>query len=136
MLFARRNWPDAVDLLVLGLIGGALFGILVAGHVLMLIDFRRYLRSLRRTIIVVANYLPHIPAWARQDTPRCLVALGLRMPCTEADVLRSYRNKVKRLHPDRGGDQRRFLLLQADFEQALVYVRENVTPPTSQHPKT
>jgi hypothetical protein len=73
---------------------------------------------------VVANYLPHIPAWARQETPRCLVALGLRMPCTEADVLRSYRKKVKRLHPDRGGDQRRFLLLQADFEQALAYLRE------------
>jgi curved DNA-binding protein CbpA len=39
-------------------------------------------------------------------------------------VLRSYRKKVKRLHPDRGGDQRRFLLLQADFEQSLQYVRE------------
>jgi hypothetical protein len=70
--------------------------------------------------------LPHIPAWARQETPRCLVALGLRMPCTEADVLRSYRKKVKRLHPDRGGDQRRFLVLQADFEQAIAYLREQV----------
>jgi hypothetical protein len=126
MLLAARHWPDAFDLFVLALIGAALVGILVAGHALMLIDFRRYLRSLRRTIIMVANYLPHIPAWARQDTPRCLVALGLRMPCTEADVLRSYRKKVKRLHPDRGGDQCRFLVLQADFEQALAYLREQV----------
>ena len=126
MLFAARHWPDAFDLFVLALIGGTIVGILVAGHALMFIDFRRYLRSLRRTIIVVANYLPHIPAWARQETPRCLVALGLRMPCTEADVLRSYRKKVKRLHPDRGGDQRRFLVLQADFEQALAYVRDQM----------
>ena len=77
MLFAARHWPDAFDLFVLALIGGTIVGILVAGHALMFIDFRRYLRSLRRTIIVVANYLPHIPAWARQETPRCLVALGL-----------------------------------------------------------
>ena len=126
MLLAARPWPDAFDLFVLGFFGAAIIGILVGGHALMLIDFRRYLRSLRRTIIVVANYLPHIPAWARQETPRCLVALGLRMPCTEADVLRSYRKKVKRLHPDRGGDQRRFLVLQADFEQALAYLREQV----------
>jgi hypothetical protein len=124
MLLAARPWPDAFDLIVLISVGAAIVGILVAGHTLMLLDFRRYLRSLRRTIIVVANYLPHIPAWARQDTPRCLVALGLRMPCTEADVLRSYRKKVKRLHPDRGGEQRRFLVLQADFEQALAYLRE------------
>ena len=124
MLFADRPpWPDALDLLVLGLVAAALIGILVVGHTLMLIDFRRYLRSLRRTLVVVANYLPHIPAWARQETPRCLMALGLRMPCTEADVLRTYRKKVKRLHPDRGGDQRRFLLLQADFEEAIAYLR-------------
>jgi hypothetical protein len=126
MLLAARHWPDAFDLFVLALVGGTIVGILVAGHALMLIDFRRYLRSLRRTITVAATYLPHIPAWARQETPRCLVALGLRMPCTEADVLRSYRKKVKRLHPDRGGDQRRFLVLQADFEQAIAYLREQV----------
>jgi uncharacterized membrane protein len=126
LLADRNNWPDFVDLSVLALIGGAVISVVIAGYAWMFIDFRRYLRSLRRTLIVVANYLPHIPAWARQETPRCLVAMGLRMPCTEADVLRSYRKKVKRLHPDRGGDQRRFLVLQADFEQALAYVREQV----------
>jgi hypothetical protein len=126
LLADRNNWPDLVDLSVLALIGGAVISVVIAGYAWMFIDFRRYLRSLRRTLIVMANYLPHIPAWARQETPRCLVAMGLRMPCTEADVLRSYRKKVKRLHPDRGGDQRRFLVLQADFEQALAYVREQV----------
>ena len=130
MFFAERHdWPDSLDVLALVLIAGVLIGVIVAGHALMVIDFRRYLRSLRRTLVVVVNYLPHIPAWAKRDTPRCLLALGLRMPCNEADVLRAYRKKVKRLHPDRGGDQRRFLLLQADFEQALAFLREQSRRP-------
>jgi hypothetical protein len=29
---------------------------------------------------------------------------------------------VKRLHPDRGGDRREFLRLQAHFEQAMALV--------------
>jgi hypothetical protein len=63
ILFADRNdWPDAVDLTALGLIFGFVVGVVIAGHALMVIDFRRYLRSLRRTLIVVANYLPHIPS--------------------------------------------------------------------------
>jgi hypothetical protein len=119
-------WPDSLDLVAIFLFGGIIAGAVVVGHAYMVIDFRRYLRSMCRTLVVVVNYLPQIPAWAKADTPQCLVALGLRMPCNEDDVLRAYRKKVKRLHPDRGGDQRRFLQLQGDFEQALAYVREQV----------
>jgi hypothetical protein len=131
LLADRHKFPDFVDALALAVAATILIGVLVLGHVLMIVDFRRYLRSLRRTLIVIANYLPHIPAWAKAETPRSLLALGLRMPCNEDDVLRAYRKKVKRLHPDRGGDQRRFLLLQADFEQALAYVREKQPVGTS-----
>jgi hypothetical protein len=135
VLFAdRRDWPDYVDLLALLLMAGVLIGVIVAGHWLMLIDLGRHLRSLRRTLIVVVNYLPHSPVWAREETPRSLAALGLRMPATEEDVLRAYRKRVKRLHPDGGGEQRGFLLLQADFEQALAYVRDYQTkkrPPSA-----
>jgi curved DNA-binding protein CbpA len=53
------------------------------------------------------------------------------MPCTEDDVMRAYRKKVKRLHPDRGGDQRRFLVLQSDFEQAIAFIRETRNARTS-----
>ena len=128
MLFAdRHNWPDFIDLIAIALIAGTILAVIVTGHTLMVLDFRRYLRALRRGLIVVANYLPHIPAWAREQTPKCLVTLGLRLPCTEDDVMRSYRKCVKRLHPDRGGDQRRFLLLQTDFEQAL-YIPARATP--------
>jgi hypothetical protein len=117
-------WPDALDLVAVFLLGGILAGAVVVGHAYMVIDFRRYLRSMCRTLVVLVNYLPQIPAWAKADTPQYLVALGLRMPCNEDDVLRAYRKKVKRLHPDRGGDQRQFLQLQGDFENALAYVRE------------
>ena len=125
MLFAQsRPWPDAVDLLGLSLFMGGVAAIVAAGHYFLMLDVRRYVRSLRRTLVVVANYLPGIPSWARTQTPRCLLALRLRLPCSEADVLAAYREQVKRLHPDRGGDKQRFLQLQANFEESLAFVRQ------------
>jgi curved DNA-binding protein CbpA len=37
-------------------------------------------------------------------------------------VLVAYRRKVKKLHPDRGGNRREFLRLQAHFEQAMAFL--------------
>jgi len=37
----------------------------------------------------------------------------------------AYRRKVKQLHPDRGGDRREFMRLQAHFEQAMAFVEGN-----------
>jgi hypothetical protein len=96
----------------------------VLGYVFMVLDYRAYLRSLRRALVKVMNYLPNVPEWARVETPRCIAALGLRMPCTEQDLLRAYRTKVKKLHPDHGGDKRRFLILQQNFEEAVGYLSE------------
>lgn len=86
-------------------------------------DFQAWLRAARRVLIVVRNYLPQIPAWARQQTPRCLRSFGLRLPCTEAELLHAYRKQVKRLHPDKGGDRQKFMLLQADFEQSQKFLQ-------------
>jgi hypothetical protein len=88
----------------------------------MVVDFRAYLRSLRRALVLVSNYRPELPEWVRKNTPRCILALDLTMPCTADDVLAAYRRKVKELHPDRGGDRREFLRLQAHFEQAIAFV--------------
>jgi hypothetical protein len=88
----------------------------------MALDVRRHLRSLRRGLILAAHSVHGIPLWARFHTPRSIAALGLSMPCSEADLKRAYRDRVKRLHPDHGGDQRRFLLLQAHFEEALSII--------------
>jgi hypothetical protein len=92
------------------------------GYAAMVADFRAYLRSLRRALVLVSHYRPELPGWVRRTTPNCLLALGLTMPCTEEDVLVAYRRKVKLLHPDLGGDRREFLLLQAQFEQAMSLV--------------
>ena len=73
---------------------------------------------------LVSNYRPELPEWVRKSTPRCILALGLTMPCTADDVLAAYRRKVKQLHPDLGGDRREFLRLQAHFEQAMEFLEE------------
>jgi len=116
------GWPDHVDTpILLGFLALA-FGLPLLGYVCMALDFRAYLRSLRRALVLVTHYRPELPAWVRKNTPRCLLALDLTMPCTADDVLVAYRRKVKELHPDRGGNRREFLRLQAHFEQAIDFV--------------
>jgi hypothetical protein len=101
------------------------FGLPAVGYWIMAIDFRRYLRSLRRALVVVAHMANHsTPYWARLDEPPCLLALELRWPCTEEQVLAAYRKRVKDLHPDRGGDLQQFLRLQSHFEQAMQLARQ------------
>ena len=48
--------------------------------------------------------------------------LGVPRDASADDLKRAYRTQVQRLHPDHGGDERRFLLLQAHFEEALAIV--------------
>lgn len=119
---AAESWPNGVDLVATTLFLAAVLLVPAAGYVFMVLDFRAYLRSLHRGLVKLGHYLPfgEVPAWARQDTPRAIAALGLRMPCNEEDLKRAYRDRVKQLHPDHGGDQRRFLLLQAHFEEAMA----------------
>ena len=120
-----RGWPDSLDSAALVLFAGIAFGIPLAGYWLMALDFRRYLRSLRRALVVVARAAaPSAPYWARRDQPPCLLALELRLPCTEEQVLAAYRKRVKDLHPDRGGDLQQFLRLQSHFEQAMHLARQ------------
>jgi hypothetical protein len=124
LLIAVRNWPDELDAsITLGYLA-IVIGIPVAGYLFLALDVRAYLRSFRRALVVVRNFLPDLPEWVRKDTPRCLLALGLTLPCTPEDVLSAYRNKVKKLHPDRGGDRKAFLLLQQHFEQALRFLED------------
>ena len=99
-------------------------GIPVLGYTIMYLDFRRYLRSLRRAMVFVAHSVQaNVPHWALRERPGCLAAFDLRLPCSEEDVMAAYREKVKDLHPDRGGDLQDFLRLQKQFEQALHLVR-------------
>jgi hypothetical protein len=119
-----KPWPDGIDSAAIAWYVVIAFGVPVLGYVCMVLDFRAYLRSLRRALVVVAGYRTELPEWMRKNTPRCILALGLVMPCTAEDVLAAYRRKVKTLHPDRGGDRREFLRLQAHFEEALAFVED------------
>jgi len=125
---SATNWPDGYDLVITG---GYLLLIIVIpllGYVFMVLDFRRYLRSLRRALVTVANRIAATtPAWALGERHACLHALNLRLPCTEEEVLAAYRELAKTVHPDRGGDLQNFLRLQRQFEQALRLVRTQTT---------
>lgn len=124
-LFAATSgkpWPDGVDLTVTLTYLLLAFGLPLLGYVCMALDIRAYLRSLRRALVLVAEYRLELPEWVRRDTPRCILALDLTLPCTQDEVLAAYRRKVKNLHPDRGGDRRAFMRLQAHFEQAMKFL--------------
>jgi hypothetical protein len=120
----RGPWPDGFDAAAIVCFVALVVGAPALGYVAMAADFRAWLRSLRRALMVVSSSFPTLPGWARVDTPRSIAALGLTFPCTEDDVLRVYRRRVKKLHPDLGGDKRQFLRLQAQFEDAIRHLRE------------
>lgn len=119
------TWPDGIDRSVVVFYLCIAIGLPVLGYVCMVLDFRAYLRSLRRALVVVHRALPIVPSWARQDTPGCLIALGLSLPSSREAVLAAYRQRVKLLHPDRGGDREQFLRLQRQFEMALAFVDDS-----------
>jgi hypothetical protein len=132
-LISPEHWPNSLDLVVT-VVFLALAVILPAiGYVFMVLDFRAYLRSLRRGLVHFSHYMSMsgIPDWARYETPRSIAAFGLHMPCTEEDLKRAYRSLVKQFHPDHGGDERRFLLLQANFEEALEILHRTDLPESS-----
>lgn len=55
-------------------------------------------------------------------TPPALAALGLRWPCSAADVRHAFRRRALRVHPDHGGDAESFRRLVEVYEQALKVV--------------
>ena len=115
-----HTWPDGIDWVVTAAYFALIVGVAVAGYACMVLDIRAYLRSLRRTLVLITHYRMDLPDWIRKDKPRCIEALGLTLPCTTDEVLSAYRTKVKDVHPDRGGDSREFLRLQQHFEQAMA----------------
>jgi hypothetical protein len=120
-----QAWPNTLDAVVTIAFLAAVILVPATGYVFMALDLLAYVRALGRGLVVIGRgfAFAEMPEWARRETPRAIAALGLRIPCTEADLKRAYRRRVKRLHPDRGGDERLFLLLQANFEEALALVR-------------
>jgi hypothetical protein len=122
-----RTWPDTLDIVALVAILSFFFVVPALGYFFMVADFRAYLRSLKRQLMRIVPVGRDGPWWAFRETPSCVAALGLQMPCTVEQVKEAYRERVKELHPDRGGDMRRFLKLQSHFEDALRVVSQAAT---------
>ncbi len=109
---------------------GTLFFVVPAlGYVFLVLDVRAYLRSLRRSLVRVYTYVSGEPEWYRPAVPTCLNTFDLGAQCTEDQLKRAYFERVKTLHPDRGGDKKKFMRLQARFEEALAFIRANREPP-------
>jgi len=129
-LLADIAWPNAIDRVGIAIFAAAIIVLPLLGYWLTALDIRAYLRALRGALVRVTGGRPDLPAWLKDETPPCLRALGLTWPCTETDVKRAYRRLAKELHPDRGGDVRRFLLLQDHLDQASRFVRQRAQPPS------
>lgn len=116
-------WPDGLDLAATLAFFALAIGLPALGYAWMVLDVRAYLRSLRRQLVRAWHWHTQTPDWALRQTPRCLASFGLELPCGEEELLAAYRQRVKELHPDHGGDERRFLAMQGQFEEALRVVR-------------
>ena len=55
-----------------------------------------------------------------QTAPDCLQVLGLELPCTQDDIHRAFRARVKIAHPDRGGSNAAFRHLYEAYREALA----------------
>ncbi|MEM9352585.1 MAG: hypothetical protein AAGA92_06200 [Planctomycetota bacterium] len=127
---ATSSWPKGPDATLVVLYLALVFGLPLLGYVFFVLDFRRYLRSLRRAVVLVSRPIRRrAPYWSLIERPPCLEALGLQLPCTEEEVLAAYRSRVKAMHPDRGGEIDSFLQLQKQFDQAMYLVRSREASP-------
>lgn len=118
----------SIDLVAHLFFWGFALGLPMLGYVVMARDFRAWLRSLRTSLVLVIQRARPRRRRIFNEPPTCLAAFGLDLPCTETDVLKAYRAKVKQLHPDRGGDIDRFLMLQRYFEEAVQLVNGAESP--------
>jgi hypothetical protein len=125
MILARTGWPDWFDVALIQVFVICVIVLPALGHWFMVVDIRKYLRALRGALVTVSRCFVSVPSWACQETPPCLRALGLSLPCTPAQVKRAYRRMAERLHPDRGGDSQGFLVLQEHFEKALQFLHDH-----------
>lgn len=120
---SSHTWPDAIDVSILVVLGIVVLAAFIFGFGFWFVDLRAWLRACGRGLILVRDYLPQIPLWARHKTPRSLRVFGLKLPCDEQDLLQAYRQMVKGIHPDHGGDLETFMQLQTEFEQARKFLQ-------------
>lgn len=112
----------AIDSVGMAWFLGLFVGLPVLGWLAMVVDYRAYLRSLRRALVLISHYRLESPLWALRQRPECLQAFDLDPGCTREAVMAAYRQRVKEVHPDYGGDRRQFEALQQHLRNALKLV--------------
>lgn len=122
--------PDLIDSAGIVWFLSLAFGAPLLGWLCMVIDYRAYLRSLKRAIAIVRRYATDLPQWARHDRIPCFDELDLPANATREEVLAAYRSRVKEVHPDRGGDRKQFDRLQRRFEEAMTVVEDRLETPS------
>ena len=122
-MLSTSTWPDSVDMTAMLIVGAFMFLAPLLGYVFFVMDLRKAWRRLKGAMVVVGHTVRDLPVWTRKESPRCLEVFGLVFPCTTEDLLKAYRDQVKTIHPDRGGNKTEFHLLQRHFEQALTLLQ-------------
>ncbi len=125
-----NRWPDSIDGVITLFFLALVILLPVAGYLMMAADLGAYVRSLGRQLVRVVALGQTAPWWAQKENPVCLRSFGLTYPCSEEDLKQAYRAQVKQLHPDRGGDRKKFLRLQTNFEQAMTLLRDRGEHPS------
>jgi len=99
---AANSWPDSVDAAALALYALAAFGLPALGYVFMALDIRRYLRSLRRALVVVAAAAVRrgTPEWALRGRPPCMQTFALDLPFSEEQLLAAYTGEPESWGPN------------------------------------
>ncbi len=95
----RFTPPDTFDWVVTIGFGSFIFLAIIAGIFFSLVDLQACYRAWRKVLIVMRDYLPSIPRWAKHRTPHCLLVFNLKLPCTQTQLLQAYRQLVKTMHP-------------------------------------
>lgn len=72
-------------------------------------------------LFVALSTVAHAPKPDPKTTAiPCLAELGLTMPCRVADVEKAFSLRVRKAHPDRGGNVADFVRLRAAYLEALA----------------
>jgi len=78
---------------------------------------RRYYYVLPKEYVPAAQ-LSH----AEKETPPCFLTLGVEPPCTLHEIQEAFRQKVKTVHPDHGGNSEDFISLFKCYEEAKAFL--------------
>lgn len=80
-------------------------------------DKVKYLRHYSKTLETMLNNKSRTPP------PNWMVALGLNPGFTKADVIKAYRQRAMKYHPDLGGTDSDMAALNAARDRAMVHAR-------------